>query len=605
MAHRDLCSTTRFHVFDETFECGFGVPLGPHAVSRQTHPASAPACDHSVTILLKSRCRLRPTKSAMDSERPSRARPVQPDRQRNLGRIKGLLQGAGVVRCKPSRRMGTEMTMEKVSTGNTGLDEILHGGLPANRLYLLEGAPGSGKTTLALQFLREGVRLGARALYITLSETREELAMVAHSHGFTIDDFDVFEFSSAADVFGDGRDQSILHPWEMELGETVRLIQEEVERVQPVRVVFDSLSEMRLLAQDALRYRRQVLALKQFFAPLKSTVILVDDMTGEDKGADAHLHSLCHGVITLERLTLDFGAARRRLQVQKLRGVDFVAGYHDFTIKRGGLEIYPRLIATDHHADFHGEVTPSGVVELDALFGGGPMRGTSTLLTGPAGSGKTTIALQYLDAACRRGEPCTVYEFDERIATLLTRARAFGLDLQKHIDQGCLKIVQIDPAEISPGEFAARIQSEVEDRGSRMIVVDSLNGYMAAMPQEQQLILQMHELLSYLSQQGVVTFLINPQHGLVGSMSTNLNVSYVADTVLLLRFFEAEGRIRKAISVIKNRGGAHEDTIRELRMDAGGIRVGEALSGFRGILTGTPEYLGQKEPLMEDRPDGA
>lgn len=497
------------------------------------------------------------------------------------------------------------MTMETVSTGNDGLDKILHGGLPANRLYLVEGAPGSGKTTLALQFLREGARRGERALYITLSETREELAVVAASHGFTIDDFDVFEFSSAAEVFGDGRDQSILHPWEMELGETVRLIQEEVERIKPVRVVFDSLSEMRLLAQDPLRYRRQVLALKQFFAPLKSTVILVDDMTSNDSSGDAHLHSLCHGVITLQRLTLEFGAARRRLQVQKLRGVDFVAGYHDFTIKRGGLEIYPRLIATDHHAEFKGEVTPSGVAELDALFGGGPMRGTSTLLTGPAGSGKTTIAIQYLDAACRRGEACTVYEFDERIGTLLARAKAFNLDLDQHIESGCLRVEQIDPAEISPGEFAARIQTEVEGRGSRLIVIDSLNGYMAAMPQEQQLILQMHELLSYLSQQGVVTFLINPQHGLVGSMKTSLNVSYVADTVLLLRFFEAGGRIRKAISVIKNRGGAHEDTIRELRIDAGGIRVGEALSGFNGILTGTPEYLGHDAPLMEDRPYGA
>ncbi len=454
---------------------------------------------------------------------------------------------------------------------------------------------------LALQFLREGIRRGERALYITLSETREELEVVAASHGFTIDEFDIFEFSSAADVFGDGRDQSILHPWEMELGETIRLIQEEVERVKPARVVFDSLSEMRLLAQDPLRYRRQVLALKQFFAPLKSTVLLVDDMTGDESGRDSHLHSLAHGVVTLERLTLDFGAARRRLQVQKLRGVDFIAGFHDFTIRRGGLEIYPRLIATRHHSDFTSETTPSGVAELDALLGGGPMRGTSTLLSGPAGCGKTTIALQYLDAACRRGEPCTVYEFDERIGTLLARAKAFNLDLQGHIDQGLLNIEQIDPAEISPGEFAARIQTEVEQRGSRMIVIDSLNGYMAAMPQEQQLILQMHELMSYLSHYGVVTLLINPQQGLLGSMSTSLNISYIADTVVLLRFFEAEGRIRKAISVIKNRGGPHEDTIRELRIDGTGIRVGEALKGFKGVLTGTPTYLGHADPLMEDR----
>ncbi|WP_082597363.1 ATPase domain-containing protein [Rhizobium sp. Root708] len=488
-----------------------------------------------------------------------------------------------------------------ISTGNDGLDVILKGGLSSRRLYLLEGAPGSGKTTLALQFLREGVRRGEKALYITLSETAEELSAVAASHGWDSGEFDVFEFSSAAEVFGDGRDQSILHPWEMELGETIRLIQDEVERVRPKRVVFDSLSEMRLLAQDPLRYRRQVLALKQFFSGRDTTVILVDDMTGSHDGRDAHLHSLCHGVITLERLTLDFGAARRRMQVQKLRGIDFIAGYHDFTIRTGGLEIYPRLIAASHHAEFSGDITPSGIVELDNLLGGGPLRGTSTLLSGPAGSGKTTIALQYLFAACERGEPCTVYEFDERLGTLLVRAKAFGFDLLPHIENGTLVVEQIDPAEISPGEFATRVRIEVERRGARMIVIDSLNGYLAAMPQEQQLILQMHELLSYLSQKGVVTFLINPQNGLVGSMSTNLNISYVADSVVLLRFFEAEGRVRKAISVLKNRGGAHEDTIRELRIDSGGIRIGEPLSQFRGILTGTPEYLGARDPLMEDR----
>jgi circadian clock protein KaiC len=478
---------------------------------------------------------------------------------------------------------------------------ILRGGLPPRRLYLVEGAPGSGKTTLALQFLREGIRNGEKALYITLSETKEELDAVAVSHGWNIDDFDIFEFSSASDIFGDGREQSILHPWEMELNETIRLIQDEVEKVQPKRVVFDSLSEMRLLAQDPLRYRRQVLALKQFFSGRDTTVILIDDMTGSADERDAHLHSLCHGVLTLERLTLDFGAARRRMQVQKLRGVDFTAGYHDFTIRRGGLEIYPRLIASTHHSDFSGDVTQSGVTELDYLLGGGPRRGTSLLLTGPAGCGKTTIALQYLFAACERGEPCTVYEFDERIGTLIGRARAFSLDLQPHIDSGLLVIEQNDPAEISPGEFAAKVRREVETRKTRMIVIDSLNGYMAAMPQEQHLILQMHELLSYLSQKGVLTVLINPQLGLVGSMATNLNISYIADAVVLMRFFEADGRIRKAISVIKNRGGAHEDTIRELRIDDRGVRVGEPLSRFRGILTGTPEYLGEIDPLMEDR----
>ncbi len=493
------------------------------------------------------------------------------------------------------------MVPTTISSGNEGLDFILKGGFPPRRLYLVEGAPGSGKTTLALQFLLEGARRGDRALYITLSETKEELTAVASSHGWDVDEFDVFEFNSASEIFGDGREQSILHPWELELGETIRLIQEEVERVKPKRVVFDSLSEMRLLAQDPLRYRRQVLALKQFFSGRDTTVILIDDMTGSADERDAHLHSLCHGVITLERLTLDFGAARRRLQVQKLRGVDFIASYHDFTIRTGGLEIYPRLIASSYHSSFSGDAIASGVAELDDLLSGGPRRGTNTLLTGPAGCGKTTIALQYVFAACERGEPCTIYEFDERIGTLLTRARQFSLDLGPHIDSGVLVIEQNDPAEISPGEFTAKVRHEVEVRGAKMIVIDSLNGYMAAMPQEQHLILQMHELLSYLSQKGVVTFLINPQTGLVGSMASNLNISYIADTVVLMRFFEAGGRVRKAISVLKNRGGAHEDTIRELRIDSGGVRVGEPLTHFRGILMGTPEYLGEKGPLMEDR----
>ncbi|WP_061937933.1 ATPase domain-containing protein [Aureimonas sp. AU22] len=493
-------------------------------------------------------------------------------------------------------------TTDRTSSGNAELDQILNGGLPSNRLYLIEGAPGSGKTTLALRFLLDGAERGERVLYITLSETRAELLAVAASHGFDLTGIDIFELSSADEVLGEGREQSILHSWEMELGGTIRLIRDEVERVRPSRVVFDSLSEMRLLAQDALRFRRQVLQLKQFFAPRAATVLLIDDLTSIEGRHDSHLHSLCHGVVTLERLTLDFGAARRRLQVQKLRGVDFFAGYHDFTIRRGGLDVYPRLIAAQHNTAFVGDPIPSGVPELDALVNGGPLRGTSTLITGPAGTGKTTIALQYVDAACRRGEACTIYEFDERIGTMMVRALAMGLDLQAHLRSGLLKIVQADPAEVSPGEFAWRVRREVEERNCRLLVIDSLNGYLAAMPQEQQLILQIHELLSYLNQKGVGTFLINPQQGLVGTMSTGmLNVSYVADTVFLIRFFEAGGRIRKAISVLKNRGGPHEEAIRELRIDGRGVRVGEPLTRFRGILTGTPEYVGETAPLMEDR----
>ena len=490
---------------------------------------------------------------------------------------------------------------ERIPSGNHRLDEILRGGLPPRRLYLLEGAPGSGKTTLALQFLMEGARLKEAGLYITLSETREELEAVARSHGWVLDGFDVFELASAEEVLGAGREQSVLHPWEMELGGTIKLIQDEIERVKPTRVVFDSLSELRLLAQDPLRYRRQILQLKQYFAGRESTVVLVDDLTATGGERDSQLHSLCHGVVTLERLTLDFGAARRRMQIQKLRGVDFIAGYHDLAIRRGGMEIYPRLIASDHIASFVGDPTPSGVADLDALTNGGPLRGTCTLLTGPAGSGKSTIALQYVHAACARGEPCVIYEFDERVGTLLTRAKALGMDLQAQMDTGLLEIRQVDPAELSPGEFVSAVRDQVEGRGVKIVVVDSINGYLLSMPQEHQLVLQLHELLSYLNQQGVVTFLINLQTGLVGAMQNTIDVSYIADAVLLLRFFEAEGRIRKAISCLKNRSGAHEDAIRELRIDAGGIRVGEPLKAFRGVLTGTPEYVGHNDPLMENR----
>lgn len=488
-----------------------------------------------------------------------------------------------------------------IATGNAGLDQVLRGGLPKDRLYLLEGTPGSGKTTLGLQFLFEGVRQGESVLYITLSETSEELRCVAESHGWSLDGVHLFELSAADAVLGGAQEQTILHPWESELGDTIELIQARVDELQPRRLVFDSLSEMRLLAQDPLRYRRQVLALKQFFAGRGLTVLLVDDLTASGGERDNHLHSLCHGVLTLERLTLDFGAARRRLQIQKLRGVDFIAGYHDFVLRRGGLEIYPRMIAAGRYQDFVGQPVPSNIADMDALLHGDPLRGTSTLITGPAGTGKTTLALQYVTAACARGERCAVYEFDERIGTLLKRAESMGMPLHRYIDEGLLVVHQIDPAELSPGEFAWRVRRDVDENDCRLLVMDSLNGYLAAMPQEQHLILQMHELLSYLSQSGVVTFLINPQHGLVGTMTSSLDISYIADTVVLIRFFEAQGRLRKAISILKHRGGGHEDAIRELRIDTRGIRVGQPLVDFRGVLTGTPEYFGAKQPLMEER----
>lgn len=489
----------------------------------------------------------------------------------------------------------------RVSTGSLPLDEILQGGLLAHRLYLLEGNPGTGKTSLALKFLLDGVAAGERVLYITLSETAEELNTVAASHDWSLEGIDLFELSHAELALAIDDEQTLLHPWEVELGQTVKLITTKFEESAPTRVVFDSLSEMRLLAQDALRFRRQILALKQFFAGRAVTVLLVDDMTARG-GQEIDLHSLTHGVITLERHTLDFGIVRRRLQVQKLRGSSFREGFHDFTIQRGGLEIYPRLVASEHHAAFLVEPIASGLPALDALLGGGPLRGTSTLVTGPAGSGKTTLTLQYVATACARGERCVIYEFDERIGTMLVRARSVGLDLQPHIDAGLLLVRQIDPSEISPGYFATMVRREIEVLHVRLIVIDSLTGYVAAMPQEKELILQLHEVLSYLNQLGVTTFLINPQHGLVGSMHTgNLNISYIADAVILLRFFEAEGRVRKALSVLKNRASAHEDTIREFMVDRHGVRVGDALSQFSGILTGTPTYIGSSVPLLEPR----
>lgn len=488
-----------------------------------------------------------------------------------------------------------------ISTGVAGLDVILKGGLAPNRLYLVEGAPGAGKTTLALQFLLEGRRCGEHGLYVTLSETAEELAAVAASHGWTLDGIDLFELAAAEAALSAEREMTLLHPWEVELGETVKLITDEAERTGASRVVFDSLSEMRLLAQDALRFRRQILALKQFFSGQGATVLLLDDRVGNASGPDLQLHSLCHGVVTLERLTLDFGAARRRLEVAKMRGARYREGWHDYDIRSGGLAVFPRLIAAEHHAPFVGDPVSSGIPALDALLGGGPLRGTCTLLSGPAGAGKSTLALQYVHAAAERGERCAIYQFDERAGTLLTRAAKLGLDLQPHLDAGCVVLRQIDPAELSPGEFAQMLRLDAERDSTRLVVIDSLSGYLAAMPQEKQLVLQLHELLSYLNQRGVLTLLISPQNGLMGSMQTSIAVSYIADTIVLLRFFEAQGRVRKALSVIKNRGGGHEDTIRELRIDATGLRVGEVLAGFQGVLTGTPAYIGEAGPLLEER----
>lgn len=495
--------------------------------------------------------------------------------------------------------------LELASTGIDGLDAVLKGGLPAERLYLLEGIPGAGKTTIALQFLLEGMSKGESVLYITLSETSEELFAVGESHGWHLEMMPLFELVQADVALSFDREQSILHSWEVELSETIQLIMDKVAEIKPTRLVFDSLSEMRLLAQDSLRYRRQLLMLKQYFASKKITVLLIDDMSSNVGERDMHLHSICHGVITLERKTLEFGGAIRKLQVQKLRGVDFTAGFHDFAIRKGGAVIHARLIASDHHKPFVGKPVSSGIAELDQLLAGGMLEGTTTLIAGPPGSGKTNISLQYVAETCKRGERAVIYQFDERIGTLLTRAKLLGFDFEQYMDANLLEIKQMDPAEITPGEFACLVKQEVEEFNVKMLVIDSLTGYTTSMPHEKQLLLQIHEMLSYLNQQGVVTLLIYPQQSLVSSMvSSGVNVSYVSDVVIFLRFFEFEGRIRKAISVIKNRGGSHEDTIRELRIDSHGLRIGEVLDKFRGVLTGVPEFKGSSEHLLEPREDG-
>jgi circadian clock protein KaiC len=485
---------------------------------------------------------------------------------------------------------------DRVSTGNAGLDNILGGGLDADRMYLYEGRPGAGKTTLALQFLLEGARRGERVLYITLSETERELQLVARRHGWDLAGVDVVELVPAETLLDQEHEITLLHPAELELGETTRLILERVSALNPSRVVIDSLSELRLLAQNSLRYRRQVLALKQFFANRNCTVVLLDDMTSQQN--DLQLHSISHGVVMLEQMVIDYGAERRRLRVVKMRGMEFRGGYHDIKIVRGGIEVYPRLVASEHHAEFSGDFTPSGNAELDMLLGGGLERGTNALLIGAAGVGKSSMALTYAMSAASRGERSAIFAFDEGRGTIEARAKALGMELPSAIEAGLVLFQQIDPAEMSPGEFAAIVRRRVEEDGARIVVIDSLNGYLNAMPDERFLILQMHELLSYLAQQGVVTILVLAQHGMVGPIETPLDISYLSDAVLMLRYFEHAGTVRRAMSVVKKRSGFHEQSIREFQLGARGMVLGPPLTEFSGVLAGVPSYVGSGEPLL-------
>ncbi len=500
---------------------------------------------------------------------------------------------------KSAATVSTKLTGARSPSGIEGLDDILAGGLPREGFYLVQGDPGSGKTTLALQFLLEGVRRGEKTFYITLSETKQELLKVARSHGWSLDTIPVLDLSVVESLLRPEAQTTVFHPSEVELTKVSQLLLDEVRKVKPARVAFDSLSEFRLMAETALRYRRQLLTLKRQFAKFKSTVLLLDDKMDKKGVIDPHVLSLTHGVIDMEQLSPDYGTSRRRLRVSKLRAVKFREGYHDYIIATGGLRVFPRMIAAEHHAQFHHEPVSSGIAELDNLCGGGLDRGTTTLILGPAGSGKSTLALQYAVQMADQGERSMVFSFDETRSVILSRAKALGFDVEKGIESGTITVQQVDPAELSPGEFASRILRGVE-AGCKLVAIDSLNGYLNAMPGEKYLYNQLHELSSYLNQQGVITILILAQHGLVASADAPVDLSYLSDTVVSLRYFEAYGEVKQAIAVVKKRSGRHEKTIREFKLMSGkGIVVGEPLKQFQGVLTGVPAFRGREKDMLK------
>jgi circadian clock protein KaiC len=482
-----------------------------------------------------------------------------------------------------------------LSTGVKGLDQILAGGLPKNRLYLIEGGAGAGKTTLALQFLIAGVAQKERVLYVVTAETKDEVEQAVASHGWTFEGIEVLELQAASGDVGDDEQYTVFHPSEVQLDEATKSLLDVVDRLKPTRVVLDSITGLRLLAQTPARYRQQILLLKRAFARHGSTVLLLDDLAEHTR--DLQLRSVVHGIISVFRVAPKYGAVRRQLEVAKLRGVDYRGGFHDFTIRPGGMEVFPRIVTAQHHRAFAFEIAPSGLPGLDAMLGGGLTRGTSTILMGPAGVGKSSLASRYAAAAAERGEHAVVYTFDETFETYIHRSAGLGIDVRKHLDSGNLDIRQIDPAELSAGEFVHSLRMVVEERNTRLLVIDSLNGFLHALPDKELLAVQLHELLTYLNQRGVLSLLVMAQHGLVGEeLASPADVSYLADAVLLLRFFEVAGLVRQAISVFKKRTGPHERTIRELTL-ANGISVGNALQDFQGVLTGAPRFVGPAKSL--------
>lgn len=488
----------------------------------------------------------------------------------------------------------------RLQSGIAGLDNILSGGFPPNHLYLVEGDPGTGKTTLALQFLLEGTKRKERCLYVTLSESKAELEGVARSHGWSLDAIPIFEMTPQEEPVNPEAQYTVFHPSEVELADTIAAVLHQVDELSPTRVVFDSLSELRMLAGNPLRYRRQILELKRYFSGRNCTVLLLDDRTAE--GHDLQLQSIAHGVIIMESADREFGVKRRRLEVRKLRASRYREGFHDYTIETGGVVVYPRLVASEHVPGHEIKPLSSGAPELDALLGGGLDSGTSTLLLGPAGCGKSTVAARYAVAAAERGENAAIFTFDETLTTFTHRCAGLGMNLDAHMRSGRIRVIQLDPAEIAPGQFVHQVRRLVEQSRTSVLVIDSLNGFLNAMPGEQFLILQLHELLTYLDQQGVATIMTLAQHGFLGGgMETPVDVSYLADTVLLFRYFEAGGVLRQALSVLKKRSGSHERTIHSLSFADGGLQVGTALTHFRGIMSGLPETAGPAVAGQADR----
>lgn len=491
------------------------------------------------------------------------------------------------------------MSTSKAATGIEGLDDILTGGLSRGHVFLVEGEPGTGKTTVALKFLLTGAEAGETTLYITLSETERELRDSARSHGWELgEQIHIFELTPPESLLSAEQQQSLLYSSDLELGETIAKLFEAVERTQPTRVVIDSLSEIRLLAQSSLRYRRQVLAMKHYFARFDTTVLLLDDLTTDT--LDKTVHSVAHGVIRLQELTPNYGGERRRLKIIKYRGQKYRGGFHDFMIQEGGVQVFPRLVAAEHRNQYERRQYSSGIAELDGLLGGGVDSGSSTLILGPAGTGKSLISLIFAVQAMARGERVGLFVFDEELGLLYDRMLTIGIDLKAYQNSGQLFVEQVDAAELSPGEFSHRVRRYVDEQQIKTVIIDSLNGYQAAMPEENALVLHMHELLLYLNRQGASTFMTVAQHGLVGDMRSPVDITYLADTVILLRYFEALGKVRRAVSVIKKRTGAHETTIREYRISDKGLRIGAPLHEFQGVLRGVPSYRGDGQPLLQD-----